>query len=155
VVDVAAQVLSAGLYRAPVFSPKPGEDHPPQMIIFVPVQTEPFVDPAEGAPVVEVAVHASPAGSYRPPEVSLPPQTIIRVPVQNAVCSLLAAGTDPLTEVGCQESPPVIVNAPLATAESAMPDLYAIALIVVVAATGIAPEYGVPVVEVGVEPSVV
>jgi hypothetical protein len=49
----------------------------------------------------------------------------------------------------------VIVYVPLATAESVMPDVYAMALIVVVTETGIAPVYNVPAVEVGVEPSVV
>jgi hypothetical protein len=59
---------------------------------------------------------------YRPPAASLPPQTIICVPVQNPVGSSLAEGTGPLTEVGCQESPAVIVYVPLVTAESAQPD---------------------------------
>jgi hypothetical protein len=157
VVDAADQVLSAGLYSAPVSSPKPGEDHPPQMIIFVPAQTAPFVDPPEGAPVVEVAVHESAAGSYSPPSLLFPPQTIIRVPVQNPACSCLPEGTDPVTEVGTQELPAgsVIVYAPLVTAESDQPERYAIALIVVVSDTAIEPAYTVPVVEVGSEPSIV
>jgi hypothetical protein len=49
----------------------------------------------------------------------------------------------------------VIVYVPLATAESTHPAKYAIALIVVVADTAIGPAYTVPVVEVGVDPSVV
>jgi hypothetical protein len=47
------------------------------------------------------------------------------------------------------------VYVPLATAESAQPARYAIALIVVVADTVIGPAYTVPAVEVGVDPSVV
>ena len=50
---------------------------------------------------------------------------------------------------------PVIVYAPVATPESAHPAKYAIARIVVVADTAIGPAYSVPVVEVGVDPSVV
>jgi hypothetical protein len=49
----------------------------------------------------------------------------------------------------------VIVYTPLATSESVDPARYAIALIVVVADTAIAPVYSVPVVDVGVEPSIV
>jgi hypothetical protein len=53
------------------------------------------------------------------------------------------------------EAVSVIVYAPLATPESVEPARYAIARIVVVADTAIGAEYTVPVVEVGVEPSVV
>ena len=50
---------------------------------------------------------------------------------------------------------PVIVYAALLTAESAQLAKYAIARTVVVEETAIAPEYNVPEVDVGVEPSVV
>jgi hypothetical protein len=59
--------------------------------------------------------------------------------------------TDPAFAAGAW----LIVYVPLDTNESAHPERYAIALIVVVADTAIGPAYCVPVVEVGTDPSVV
>ncbi len=81
---------------------------PPQTIIFVPVHTAVWLPRAVGAPVVEVAVQESPAGSYRPPVFafvpSKPPQTIIFVPVHTAVWSQRPVGAT-VVEVGVQELP--------------------------------------------------
>jgi hypothetical protein len=78
---------------------------PPQTIIFRPVQTAECSNRGEGHPVpVEVAVQASVAGSYRPPELTKielalnPPQTIISAPVQTADWAYLAGGA-PAAEV--------------------------------------------------------
>src|SRR5712671_3705140 len=94
---------------------------PPQIIIFVPVQTAAWPWRAVGAPVVVVAVHELP-GSYCPPalryvpsELLAPPQTIIREPVQTAVWPSRPVGA-PSVVVAVQElptgsySPPVSVS---------------------------------------------
>src|SRR6266852_4280811 len=75
---------------------------PPQTIISLPVQTAECHRFALGAFVSVVGVQLSVAGLYRPPvfqtwtlkpSVYQPPQTIISVPVQTAVCSKRASGT--------------------------------------------------------------
>jgi hypothetical protein len=63
---------------------------PPQTIILSPVHTAVWSERAGGASTMEVSVHTSVTGSYRPPvsrpaEILVPPQTIISVPVQTAV----------------------------------------------------------------------
>jgi hypothetical protein len=71
-----------------VFSaPKPVV--PPQTIIRLPVQTALCRYRPPGAPVVEVGVQLSLAGSYLPPVgcSGYPAQTTIELPVQTAVCS--------------------------------------------------------------------
>jgi hypothetical protein len=77
------------------------------MIIALPVHTAVYSALAVGAPVVDVAVHVSAAGSYRPPVFKsvplFPPQTIIRVPVHTAVWSSLPAGA-PVVDVAVQVS---------------------------------------------------
>lgn len=77
---VAVQPSVLGLYLPPVFDPLP------QMIISLPVQTAVCSYRAEGALTVLVAVQLSMFGLYLPPDVSsVPPQTIISVPVHTAV----------------------------------------------------------------------
>jgi hypothetical protein len=89
------------------------------MIISVPVQIAVWESRALGAPVVVVGTHASVAGLYRPPVLTvpvlvLPPQTIISIPVQTAVCRRYPSGA-PVVVVGTQMSaagsyrPPVAV----------------------------------------------
>jgi hypothetical protein len=51
---------------------------------------------------VEVDVHESVDGSYLPPVLVPPPQTIISVPVHTAVCDERADGTLTPVEVGLQ-----------------------------------------------------
>src|SRR5437667_12748554 len=70
---------------------------PPQMIISLPVQTAVWLDRAEGALVVLVAVQLSVLGLYLPPVFKRPlllspPQTIISLPVHTAVCQRRPAG---------------------------------------------------------------
>jgi hypothetical protein len=92
VVLVAVQLSVLGLYRPPVFK-APLTSSPPQTIISLislPVQTAVHTR-GEGALVVLVAVQLSVPGLYRPPVLKrllllVPPQTIISVPVQTAVC---------------------------------------------------------------------
>src|SRR5439155_24769916 len=68
------------------------------MIISLPLQTAVWPILASGtAPVVLVAVHVSALGLYRPPVFkrlpkSNPPQTIISLPVQTAVCNCRTSG---------------------------------------------------------------
>src|SRR5437867_4413409 len=68
------------------------------MIISLPLQTAVWPILASGtAPVVLVAVHVSALGLYCPPVFkrlpkSNPPQTIISLPVQTAVCNSRASG---------------------------------------------------------------
>lgn len=64
---------------------------PPQMIISLPVQIPVWPIRAAGAFVVLVAIHVSLPGLYLPPVSkvllsSVPPHTIISLPVQTAVC---------------------------------------------------------------------
>ena len=73
---------------------------PPHTIISVPVQTAVWPSRASGALTVLVAVQVSVVGLYLPPVLKwqgkefhfAPPQTIISLPVQTAVCSVLLAG---------------------------------------------------------------
>src|SRR5205809_362489 len=84
-------------YLPPVFR----QQHPPQTIISVPVQTAVWSSVAEGALVVLVAVQLSVMGLYLPPDNSYggsqkrfvqPPQMIISPLIQTAVCQNLADG---------------------------------------------------------------
>jgi hypothetical protein len=91
--EVAAQESVTGLYRPPVLTAvpaPPASGAPPQTIISVPVQTAVGYERPAGTPAaVEVGVHESVEGLYRPPVFTLlldPPQTIISVPVHTAAC---------------------------------------------------------------------
>ncbi|HXX92066.1 MAG TPA: hypothetical protein VEN81_00440 [Planctomycetota bacterium] len=80
---------------------------PPQTSISLPVQTAVWYCRATGAPVEDMGLHVSVAGSYRAPVLtnvavwSSPPQTIISLPVQTAVAFLSPAGV-PTVDVGIQ-----------------------------------------------------
>src|SRR5262245_61087794 len=95
---VAVQLFVDGLYLPPVFTK--GNPPPPQTIISLPVQTAVCKLRAEGALLVLVAIQLSVAGLYVPPvfkvvkvgKRELPPQTIISLPVQTAVCPLRPVG---------------------------------------------------------------
>ena len=76
---VGTQVSVLGLYLPPVF-----KEDPPQIIISVPVHTVVWPNRPEGALVVLVATQVFVPGLYRPPVLSIPPQTIISVPLQVA-----------------------------------------------------------------------
>src|SRR5262245_39160693 len=72
---------------------------PPQMIIWLPVQTAEWSVRALGAPVWLIEVQVLDAGSYRLPSpftpLSLPPQTIKRDPSQMEVSPCRGLGTGP------------------------------------------------------------
>jgi hypothetical protein len=112
VVLVAVQVSVAGSYLPPVFTSL-FPSFPPQTIISVPVQTAVCRYRPTGALVVVVAVQVSVLGSYLPPvlkwllqsEPPHPPQTIISLPVQTAVCRYRPTGAL-VVVVGVQESVP-------------------------------------------------
>src|SRR6185369_14860306 len=133
----------AGSYRPPprkCWHETSPEQVPPHTIIRLRAQTAECRYRASGVFAVEVGVHVSVAGSYRPPvpvwpgeAPSYPPHTIIRFPVQTAVWSWRAAGALALA-VGVQVSvaglyrPPVfktvavdpphtIIRLPVQTAE--------------------------------------
>jgi hypothetical protein len=128
-VDVGAQVSVAGSYLAPEFTPSkdppPKAPLPPQTIIFVPVQTAVCNSRGVGAPrPVEVADQESVEGSYRPPVPNggptnppvFPPQMIMRVPVQTAVCPTRASGVPSPDDVEFHESLTGSYREPVATA---------------------------------------
>src|SRR6267142_5774371 len=88
---VAVQLFVPGLYFPPVFmnSEFPA---PPQTIISLPVHTAVAANRAAGGLIVLVAAQVSVGGLYIPPVFkplkktsSIPPQTIISLPVQVAV----------------------------------------------------------------------
>jgi hypothetical protein len=66
---------------------------------------------------VEVAVHLSDDGAYRPPvsrlESPCPPQTIISVPVQTAVWNMRADGHLPTVEVAVHVSDDGVYRPPV------------------------------------------
>src|SRR5207249_1349022 len=94
------QLSVLGLYLPPLLRLGKGPRYPPQTIISVPVQTTVCAFRPSGALVVLVAVQLSISGLYLPPVLKLklpmvalaPPQTIISVPVHNAVCKTRASG---------------------------------------------------------------
>src|SRR5205809_17921 len=94
---VAVQLSVPGLYRPPVCTtPFP---IPPQTIISVPVHTAVCTKRASGALFVLVSIQLSVLGLYLPPVFSspatprpYPPQMIISLPVQTAVCENRATG---------------------------------------------------------------
>ena len=101
VLVVAVQLSAPGLYLPPVLkSVPPGPVVPPQMIISLSVHTAVWRPRASGALVVLVAVQLSVTGLYPPPEEKIPPQkvsvhppqTIISLSVQTAVCHVRAEG---------------------------------------------------------------
>jgi hypothetical protein len=75
----------------------------------LPVQTAEWLYRGGGAPVIEVGVHESATGSYRPPFPSRvllsprPPHTMTRLPVQTLVCQYRPGGA-PVVEVGVHVS---------------------------------------------------
>src|SRR5258706_11087352 len=78
---------------------------PPQTTIRLPVQTAVWNPRAAGAFAVEVGVQVSVEGSYRPPVgVDAPPQMIILVPSQTAVCPDLPPDGAPIVVVGLHAS---------------------------------------------------
>ena len=89
-----------GLYLPPVFkSWNKSSFNPPQTIISLPVQTAVWFSRASGTLFVLVGVQVSVLGLYLPPvfrstklKLSKPPQTIITLPVQIAVCNSRAEG---------------------------------------------------------------
>jgi len=99
---VGIQLFVLGLYLPPELKVKPSGPPPPQTTISVPVQTAVWLTRPEGALLVLVAVQLSIAGMYLPPvsrrqvakkELHLaPPQTIISLPVQMAVCPVRLLG---------------------------------------------------------------
>ena len=86
---MAVQLFVTGLYLPPLFRKAPL--FPPQMIISLPAQTAVCQYRPSGAFKVLVALQVSVLGLYLPPVfsklplLSLPPQTIISLPVQIAV----------------------------------------------------------------------
>src|SRR5436190_387671 len=94
---VATQLSLVGLYRPPLFRSLPLE--PPQTIISLPVQTAVCRDRPPGALTLLVSTQVSVVRLYLPPvekllkpPLGLPPQTIISLPVQTAVCEERVAG---------------------------------------------------------------
>jgi hypothetical protein len=91
---VAVQLSVLGLYLPPLFvGPQCSatQPYPPQTIISLPVQTVLCRPRLEGALVVLVAVQLSVSGSYLPPVVSPPFQTIISLPVHTAALAPVGA----------------------------------------------------------------
>src|SRR6266576_1851297 len=118
VVLVPVQLFVPGLYLPPV-SKGCEKSSPPQTIISVPVQTAVWFSRASGTLLVLVAVHVFVFGLYLPPvsrstklKSSKPPQTIISVPVQIAVCERRAAGAL-LVVVAVQLSVPGLYRPPV------------------------------------------
>ena len=99
VVLVAVQLFVVGLYFPPVFEQKlAGQIHPRRSFH---CRSRLLCDGsrADGALVVLVAVQLSVLGLYLPPVFNIrplpglyPPQTIISLPVQTAVCTTRAVG---------------------------------------------------------------
>ena len=112
---VTTQLSVPGVYRPPLLSPFV----PPQTIISLPVHTTVCRDRADGtfAPVLVVTQLLVP-GVYRPPLFrsvgvsSLPPQTIISLPVHTALCRYRATGTFAPVLVGTHVSVPGVYRPP-------------------------------------------
>jgi hypothetical protein len=146
---VPAAGLNVGVDTVPVIvyvalataeSAQPGR----YAIVLIVVVDETAIAPVYTVPVVEVGVEPSVVYRMLAPDVDV--ESVTLWPLVYVPGNGLNVGSDTV---------PVIVYVPVATAESAHPARYAIALIVVVADTAIAPVYNVPDVDVGVEPSVV
>jgi hypothetical protein len=141
VVLVAVQLSVLALYLPPVFNAMLPNPIPPQTIISLLVQTAVWESRASGTLVVLVAVQLSVLGLYPPPVfnkfpelTSNPPQTIISLPVQTAVCSsrpvgalvvllavqlsVLGSYLPPVFESSVTSTPPqTIISLPVQTAE--------------------------------------
>ena len=106
---VAVQLSVPGSYLPPG-SAGPETPRPPQMIISLPVHTDASCARSTGALVKLVAIQQPRARKFylppvfnRPPMKSCPPQTIISLPVDTAVCQKRPAGAL-VVQVGVQLS---------------------------------------------------
>src|SRR6476661_1404421 len=95
---VGTQLSLPGWYLPPLLKSKESPA-PPQTIISVPVQTAVCKSRGDGASATLVAFQLSVAGSYLPPlfkspkeKSPVPPQTIISLSVQTAVCKSRGSG---------------------------------------------------------------